>query len=125
MRKLHPHQAAGILVSLLGLVVMAGWWTGQSRLVHLTPDYFPMLFNVALSFFAAGAALALPESRPALRKRGQQAAGLLVAVLALTVGLQDVLNTDFGIDQLFVTQWFDDGNPHRGRMAPLTSLGFI
>ncbi|QOL49063.1 PAS domain S-box protein [Massilia litorea] len=125
MRKLRPHQAAGILVSLLGLVVMAGWWTGQTRLVHLTPNYFPMLFNVALSFFVAGGALVLPESRPGLRERGQQAAGLLVAALAATIGLQDVLGTDFGIDQLFVTQWFDDGNPHPGRMAPLTSAGFI
>jgi PAS domain S-box-containing protein len=125
MRKLWPHQAAGILISLLGLVVMAGWWAGQRRLVHLTPEFFPMAFNVALCFFVAGAALLLPESQPGLRQKGHLAAGLLIAGLAVAIGMQDVLDTDFGIDQLFVTQWIDNRNPHPGRMAPLTSAGFI
>jgi PAS domain S-box-containing protein len=125
MRKLWPHQAVGILVSLLGLVVMAGWWTGHARLVHLTPDYFPMAFNVALGFFMAGVALVLPDSQAGVRDKGRQAAGLLIAALGAVVGLQDVLNTNFGIDQLFVTQWFEDRNPHPGRMAPLTSVGFV
>ncbi|MDB5952438.1 MAG: hypothetical protein JWR65_4293, partial [Massilia sp.] len=125
MHKLRPHQAAGILISLLGLVVMAGYWTNERRLIHLTPEHFPMAFNVALCFLMAGAALVLPESRPEIQKKGQQAVGLLIAVLAGLSGLQDLLNSGFGIDELFATQWFDDRNPHPGRMAPLTSVGLL
>jgi drug/metabolite transporter (DMT)-like permease len=93
MHKLRPHQAAGILISLLGLVVMAGWWTHQRRLIHLAPEHFPMVFNVALCFLMAGVALVLPESRPGIQKKGQQAVGLLIAVLAGLSGLEDLLNS--------------------------------
>jgi drug/metabolite transporter (DMT)-like permease len=86
MRKLRPHQAAGILISLLGLVVIAGWWTGQRRLVHLTPEYFPMAFNVALCFFLAGVALVVPESQADIRKKAHQAAGVLIVGLAVVTG---------------------------------------
>jgi PAS domain S-box-containing protein len=125
MYKLRPHQAAGILISLLGMLVMAGWWAQQRSLVHLLPGYFPMVFNVALSFFFAGVALMLPESQPAIRKKGQQAAGLLIVVVAGLAGLQNLIQIDLGIDQLFATQWFSDSNPAPGRMAPLTSVGFV
>jgi PAS domain S-box-containing protein len=125
MRKLRPHQAAGILISVLGLVVMTGWWTGQPRLVHITPEYFAMPFNAALCFLLAGVALVLPESQPRIRKQGQQAVGLLIAGLGVVVCLQDLLHVDLGVDQLFATHWFDHLNPHPGRMAPLCGAGFL
>jgi PAS domain S-box-containing protein len=125
MYKLRPHQAAGILISFVGALVMAGWWTQQSRLVHLLPQYFPMVFNAALCFFLAGLALTIPDSQPTLKRQGQQAAGILLIGLAGAVGLQNLLHVDLGIDQLFARQWFVDSNPNPGRMAPLSSVGFV
>ncbi|MDB5842085.1 MAG: hypothetical protein JWQ23_4037 [Herminiimonas sp.] len=125
MGKLRPHQAAGILIFLLGIVTIVGWWTQRQILLQFLPGFLPMVFNAALCFVLAGAALMLPESKPQLRRIVQQAAGILIICVAGSTGAQNLANADFGIDQLFAKLWFDDGNPHPGRMAPLTSLGFV
>jgi two-component system sensor histidine kinase/response regulator len=125
MRKLQLHQAAGILISLLGLVVMTGWFAHLRPLVKILPEQVPMSFNVALCFFVAGIALVLPGSQPGMRQQGRQAIAILLVALGGLAGLQHMLHPNLGIDQVFVTQWLDDGDPHPGRMAPLTSLGFV
>jgi PAS domain S-box-containing protein len=125
MYKLRPHQAAGIFITLAGALVMAGWWSHHRTLVQPLSDLFPMVFNTALCFFLGGTALLLPESRPGLPDQGRRAAAILMIGVAGLAGLQNVLHADLGIDQLFATQWFIDSNPHPGRMAPLSSIGFV
>jgi PAS domain S-box-containing protein len=125
MYKIRSHQAAGVLISLLGLTVMVGWWSHQEMMVRVVPWSAPMAFNVALCLFLAGAALAMPESRPGLMKRGRQTAAILIAVVAGLISLQNVTGADFGIDQLFTRAWTYDDNPHPGRMAPPSSLAFL
>ncbi|MEN3290845.1 MAG: hypothetical protein V7642_98, partial [Burkholderiales bacterium] len=124
MHNIRPHRAAGILIFTVGMAVMVAWWTAPHLLVMPFSGHVPMSFNSALCFLLAGAGLMLPESRPAMMQRAQQAAGMMMLVLAGLVGAQDVLNTDWGIDQLFATAFYGE-SPHLGRMAPLSSLGFV
>jgi PAS domain S-box-containing protein len=104
---------------------MTGWFTHQLPLLVLLPGHFPMSFNVALCFFMAGIALVLPGSQPGIRTRWQQGTAIVLVTLGGLAGFQNITHTDLGVDQMFVTQWFGDADPHPGRMAPLTSLGFV
>jgi len=49
----------------------------------------------------------------------------LVVVLGITAGLEYVVGTDFGIDQLLMEQPLQPGVSSPGRMAPNTALAFV
>jgi PAS domain S-box-containing protein len=125
MRNLRPDQTAGFLICILAIAVMTGWWTRQQILVQLLPGLVAMVFNAALCFLLAGIAILLPKSKSGIRRNGQQAAGALIILIAGAAGLQNLLDVDFKIDQLFAAVWLADPSPHPGRLAPLTSVAFV
>ena len=116
---------ASVLILLPALGVMAGWWQKIPLLVQIFPGYVGMVFNTALCFALAAGALLLPESRPELRRMGQIAVGSFIIFLSSAVLLQYVFTFNLGIDFPALHSWLSDPNPHRGRMAPNTCLGFI
>lgn len=74
------HRLARLLaagVSLIGVVVLFGWWYDISDLQQVVQDLPPMLPNEALSFVLLGATLFLLQ--PANPLRWRRAVGLLLA----------------------------------------------
>ena len=122
---LQVRRLGGMLLLLLGGTVMVGWSIRSQLLVQVLPGLVAMVFNTALCFVIAGGALVLQRSRPADGGAVQKAAGAAIACLALLAGLQNLVGVNLGIDELVFKAWLLDPNPHPGRMAPMTSIGFV
>lgn len=120
-----PDRVIGATLIALALVVMTGWLLHEPRLVQLRAGWVGMAFNTALCFALAGIALLLPERHAQRRRRGQTGIGLFLIAFASAVFAQNLLGRDFGIDWPGLHSWLADPNPHPGRMAPNTSLGFV
>lgn len=58
---------------LLGLVVLAGWYTHNTALIQVNPAFVPMQYNTALGFALSGLGLL---TALASRPRWQKSAGL-------------------------------------------------
>ena len=123
--KLSPTEAAalvcGLLPTLLGGVVLAGWYLGNKTLIQVSPDFVPMQYNTALGFVVGGAGLlcTISSSRVAIRIFGAMAAAIGLLTL-----IQYVFGAELGIDQLFMEHYITVETSHPGRMAPNTALCF-
>ena len=112
---------AGVLTTLLGLVVIVGWQTNNVTLVQVLPTFVPMQYNTALGFVLCGLGLLLGifgKSRVAV------VAGGLAVVIGIATLLQYIFGLNFGIDQLFHGHDITVKTSHPGRMAPNTALCF-
>ena len=116
-------QLIGGLLGLFGLTVMTGWLIRSPVLVQISPGLVAMVFNTALGFALCGLALMLP-AQPRW-SRARQLAGALTLALGVLGAVQVLAGIDLGIDQAIVQVWLSDPNPHPGRLAPLTCLGFV
>lgn len=114
----------GVALLLLGVSVMLGWWLKIAPLVQIVPGFTAMVFNTALCFTLAGAALLLPE-RAHWRQRAQTIIGLTIALLAALILAQDIFGVDLAVDRLFNAEWLHDYRPHPTRMAPNTAVALI
>ena len=113
---------AGGMSFLLGGAVIAGWYTHDVSLIQVHPSFVPMQFNTALGFLLCGMAMVAVS----LERGG------LAAVLAGTAGLvggltliEYIIETNLGIDQLFMSHYITVQTSHPGRMAPNTALCFL
>jgi diguanylate cyclase (GGDEF)-like protein/PAS domain S-box-containing protein len=113
-----------IALLLLGISVMLGWWLKIAPLVQIVPGFTAMVFNTALCFTLAGAALLLPE-RVHWHQRAQTAIGLTIALFAALILAQDIFGVDLAVDHLFDAAWLHDYRPHPTRMAPNTAVALI
>ncbi len=121
MRRQWPLLVPASCSALLGLLVMLGWHTHNSTIVQISPDWVPMQYNTAVCLlFAAG--LLMRQTTSALPNSLLSAALFLLPCATL---LQYLLQTDFGIDQLFARHDILVGTSHPGRMAPNTALSFM
>lgn len=123
-RALRALVVIGTLLTVLGIIVTAGWLLRNPALVRLAPGYAPMVFNTALSFVLLGVALAIPQP-VAWRGRGQSLLGVAVAALATLVLAQDMFSVELGVDRVFGADWLNDPRPHPTRMAPTTAIAFV
>ncbi|MDQ1831829.1 PAS domain S-box protein [Massilia scottii] len=114
----------GALLLLLGASVIAGWVLRSQQLVQIVPGAVALVFNTALCFVFAGAALTVSERRPRLARTARTCASLAMLAVTGVVAMQDIPGIDLRIDELFVDVWLADPTPHPGRMSPLTCGGF-
>ena len=117
-------RAVGWALITLACLVIAGWLSQTPRLVQIRAGWVGMAFNTALCFALAGLALVIPERHAQLRRRVQIGVGAFLIAVAGAVFAQNLFGRDFGIDWPALHAWLADPNPHPGRMAPNTSLGF-
>jgi signal transduction histidine kinase/CheY-like chemotaxis protein len=112
---------AGVLTTLLGLVVIVGWQTNNVTLIQVLPTFVPMQYNTALGFVLCGIGLLLGIF-------GKTRFAVVTGGLAITIGiatlLQYIFGFNFGIDQLFHDHDITVKTSHPGRMAPNTALCF-
>jgi|GEM_PF-1827379 diguanylate cyclase (GGDEF)-like protein len=112
---------SALVIALLGLTVIIGWYTRIVFLIQVYPAWVPMQFNTALGFVCLGVGLLSLQFRyPTLAK--------LLALLILMLGgltLSEYLTgISWGIDQLFMKHYITVNTIFPGRMAPNTAICF-
>jgi PAS domain S-box-containing protein len=120
-------NAASMVVSGVGLVVLLGWVLNISILKSMIPNAATMKFNVALCFVLAGVSLWLLQheaSQPGKKRMGQILAGLVVIIGLLTLS-EYLFNWKLSVDQLFVRDAATAPNAFPGRMSYITAICFI
>jgi hypothetical protein len=101
---------------LLGVVVLAGWYTHNAALIQVNPAFVPMQYNTALGFAWSGLGLlALLFGAT----RWQQLAALLVLLVGALTLVEYIFGVGLGIDQLFMEHYIGVKTSHPGRMAPV------
>ncbi|MEB0280859.1 PAS domain-containing protein [Mucilaginibacter sp. 10B2] len=117
--------AISYLITSLGILVVIGWVFNILTLKAVLPGFTTMKVNAALCFIALGVAFNLT-----LKEKGRSIylilAGFAFLVCLLSF-LQDILNANFGIDELLIADNgnFLKNNFHPGRMAPTTAVSFF
>jgi PAS domain S-box-containing protein len=111
--------ASGASVAVLGGLVVAGWLTVAVALIQVLPGLPPMQYNTALGFMICGAALlaATLDLRRPTALLGGLGASIGVATL-----LENLLHSNFGIDDILIETYVLTGVPDPGRMAPNSAL---
>ncbi|MBT4020416.1 MAG: PAS domain S-box protein [Alphaproteobacteria bacterium] len=116
---------AGILPTLLGLVVLTGWYTHNTTLIQVSPTFVPMQYNTALGFLLSGIGLVSAATTPSDRKAWiARYVGATTAVLGLLTLIEYIAGVDLQIDQLFMEHYVTVETSNPGRMAPNTALCF-
>jgi protein-histidine pros-kinase len=115
----------GALLVLLGGTVTLGWWMQHPLLVRALPEFAPMVFNTALCFALAGAALLAPFSNPSCHRLVTTLLGGMIAAIAALVLAEHLLQIGLGIDWPSLHAWLRDSNAHPGRMSAATATGFL
>jgi PAS domain S-box-containing protein len=117
--------AAGVAVSALGAVVLAGWVLDIALLKSLSADLVSMKPNTAVSFVLAGVALQILSTGPTNRNMRllSLACGFVVSLIGILTLSEYFYDWNLDIDQLL----FSDapgavGTPTPGRMAPTSAL---
>jgi signal transduction histidine kinase len=115
---------ASIFSILIGIIVITGWVFKIPALMSIVPDYASMKFNTALFFLFSGIIGLTLYSR-----KGKLIICLLstfLIIFSFFSLLQDIVNIDFRIDQLFITDNIALvlGEKSPGRPSPVTSLCF-
>ena len=116
----------GAISGLLGATALAGWILHDPALVRIRPDWAIMELNAALALVLGGAALILPGSlREQQGRIAQRVCALIVLLLGALSLAERILGLDLGIDWPGLHHSLSEFDPHAGRMAPATSLGFL
>jgi len=114
--------ATGALSSILGAVVLVGWYSHNTLLIQVSPTFVPMQYNTALGFFLSGLGvmtLFFGQLRIA------RVSGIVVGLVGGLTLIEYVGGLDLGIDQLFMEHYVTTQTSHPGRMAPNTALCFL
>lgn len=114
-------RSIALIPILIGCVVMFGWWAHNTSLIQLRADLVPMQFNTALAAFLAGLCGFCGHFKRIVFARAAATAGFILAFLTF---IQYPLDTNFGIDAIFIEPYITVASPDLGRMAINTSLGF-
>jgi len=115
---------AGVASSLLGLLVITGWYTHNTALLHINSAFVAMQFNAALSFLFSGIGLLLVVLG---KRRIGAALGALVAAIGTLTLAEYLFSINFGIDQLLMNAYTvgQSGPTSPGRMALNSAVCFI
>ena len=105
---------SGIFCTLLGLVVLTGWYTHDLALLHVHSGWVAMAYNTALGFVLCGVSLL------SVRSRYPQIAALGVffgSAVGLMTLAEYIFNLNLGIDQLLMRSYTTASTASPGRMA--------
>ena len=115
----------GALSSILGIVVLVGWYTHNITLIQVLPTFVAMQFNTALSFLLSG----LGVIALARENRSASSTSIVCGIAVILVGLltlvQYIFVINLGIDELLMEHYITTETSHSGRMAPNTALCFL
>jgi PAS domain S-box-containing protein len=124
-------RASAIFSTVVGTLVLLGWFTGAVSLTVLLPGLASMKVNTAICLALCGVSLWFmrPKDSESAPRESAPIFGGCLASIVLVVGLTTLaeyfLHRSLGIDQLLVIDRFGDGHSVPGRMAPHTALCFV
>jgi len=109
------------LSTILGGVVLVGWYTHNITLIQVFPSFVPMQYNTALGFLICGIGeLFLLFNH----KRLVMVCGSIVGAIGFLTLVEYIFGTNLGIDQLLMEHYVTVKSSSPGRMAPNTALCF-
>ena len=110
------------LCTMMGLIVLIGWYTNTIEFIQVLPTFVPMQYNTALGFLLAGVGLLASF-------KDKETLGKIIFSIVGTIGfltlLEYLVGIDLGIDELFMKHYITVETSHPGRMAPNTALCFL
>ena len=114
--------AAGITSTLLGLVVLTGWYTHNLTLLQISPNFIPMHYHTALGFLLCGLGLlAIAWGRSWLTL----ICGGIVLMIGLLTLIQHIFNVQVRINWLLINPDSNIDVPYPIVMASSTALCFV
>ncbi|HET7441160.1 MAG TPA: PAS domain S-box protein, partial [Terriglobales bacterium] len=113
---------SGTASSLIGLLVLVGWFMQSILLIQILPNAAPMQRMTALSFVLCGLALFLLASG---RRKAASACALVPLLIALAVAVEYLFDISLGIDELLGRGYITVLAPYPGRMSQLTMVCFL
>jgi PAS domain S-box-containing protein len=118
-------KVPGYFLTILGGVVIAGWFLGVPYLKSVIPGLATMKFNTALSFLFAGIGLySLGTEKERKFISLSNCLGILILLIGLLSLIEYTFNQSIGIDELFVKDISSQGpiiiSP--GRMSIATAV---
>jgi len=112
----------GGIASILGTLVLLGWYANIPTLIQIHPSFVAMQYNTALGFLFCGGGLLAVNFFKNLTARISAIFLLLLGGLTL---IQYIFGLNLGIDQLLMEHYIDLKASRPGRMAPNTALCFF
>jgi len=109
------------LSTVLGIVVLFGWYAHNSTLIQVLPSFVPMQYNTAAGFFISGLGGLFIAFK--YKKLAIFCGGLVAAIGVLTL-IEYIFGVNLHIDQLMMEHYVTVKSSHPGRMAPNTALCF-
>jgi len=114
-----------VLLMLLSLITMIGWWTKSPSLVTVMPEWPPMFFNTAICTLLGGGGLFLYSQKESIKNELVVIIiGILMIVFPALILCQEIVGLNFGIDELFSKDWFTK-EEHPGRTPINTAISII
>jgi PAS domain S-box-containing protein len=112
-------QLTGVILLLLGLTVLVGWFLHSIPLIQILPSLAPMQRTTALSFALCGLALCFLAGG---RRGAAAACAALPLLMAVLVSLEYLFDINLGIDQLLGPGYITVLAPYPGRMSQITMV---
>jgi hypothetical protein len=109
--------STGLTSALVGLLVLAGWYTGNESLIQLYSAFSPMYHTTALAFFISGTGLLLSVSG---YRRSALTCGAVTGVIGILTLMQYGFNITFDLIELPL---YPSSFP--AQMAPNTATCFV
>jgi PAS domain S-box-containing protein len=110
----------GLVIVILGLTVIYGWYTQDVSLIQINKNFAPMQFNTALCFILIGLAL--------LFECIANKASITLVLISFTISsltlIEYIFHIDLIIDQMVMKHYIMTKSSHAGRMAPNTAICF-
>lgn len=119
-RKFQAAAWCGASIAIaIGIFGVVAWHSHSQWLWDAFPGMFYMKYNTALGFIASGAGLIA-----AIRgeRRYTNAASAVVLAIGGVTLVEYLTETNIGLDELFLKDYWYPDNPLRGRMAPGVAL---
>lgn len=124
VRFLNPAAVVGAVALAFALVMMTGWVLRIPGIVGMFPGYI-MVFDTALCFFVTALALLFDVFAPRLRRVAGFLCGGVLLLIAAIVVFEYAVRAGSAMDWPELHRWYDAGNPHPGRMALTSGIGFL
>lgn len=115
-------KICSIIIGVLAVSVMAGWYMQSISLVQIRPDFAPMKFNTALCFLLTAASFIFWLAGK--KKTALAASGLITIIASLTI-CEYAFETDLRIDTFFVKPFTDYRSSAPGRMTLNACVCFL
>lgn len=114
-----------IVVAGVAFAVILGWFFDITLLKSVLPHYVTMKFNTAIGLLLSAAGYLHIARSTTIRKGITTTLASVVFLISLLTMLEYIIDTNLGIDELFVDEYLPNPLEHEGRMAFTTATCLV